>query len=211
LGGGSFQGFLELLKLLRNREDADIEAEITKRTETTVEIGKFKFHRKCFEHRRNPKLREPVEDMVRPLQDPEIEEMQFSLPALAHQMVIPRSERQHFFFPPSDGNGETFQYRCLLEVISPSLGYEYVWRLRDIANNRTFTASVQDAKFLKQVSQGGVAFRHGSKLDVELHVVARERDDGNHSLRHTVLRVYEVIGPHEEGGLGFTLGSEGAQ
>ena len=208
LGGGSFLGFLELLRFLRNRKDADVEAEITRRTETYVQFGDFKFQRRCFEQRRNPKLREPAEEMVRPLQDPEIESMQFSLPTLAHQMIIPRSEREHFFFPPGDGNGETFTYRGLFEVISPTLGYEYVWRLKDIANSRTFTASIQDDKFSKVVSKGGVAFSHGSKLDAELQVVVRERDDGKQSLQYRVLKVYEVISPTEQTGLNFTLGGE---
>lgn len=208
-GGGGLAGFLEMLRRLRNRKDAEIEPEITRKTETYIQFGNLKVEHKCFEQRRNPKLREPAEEMVRPLQDPEIEGMQLSVPTIEHQIVIPRSEREHFFFPPGEGGGETFTYRCLLEVISPSLGYEYVWRFKDIANNRTFTASLQDAKFSKRVSEGSVAFRHGSKLDAELQVVVREREDGSKSLQYTVLKVYEAIGPTEETGLSFAPGDEG--
>ena len=208
LGGGSLVGFLELLRFLGNREDPAVESEITRETKTTIQFGSLKVHRHCYEQRRNPKLREPIEEMVRPLEDPEIDAMQFSLPTLAHQLTISRSEREHFFFPLDDGIGETFTYRALFEVMSAALGYEYVWRFRDIRNNRTFTASIQDNKFSKLVSQGSVAFSHGSKLDAEMQVVVRDIENGKKSLKYTVLRVYEVISPPEQSQLNFSLDKE---
>ena len=116
--------------------------------------------------------------MVRPLQNPGIEE--FQVRDSKHEVVerVNRNERE-YFDPHTEvlmaPELEDFEYEGTYRIEKLSFVDRFKWTFSD--GDMTFNASIEDESFRDQITSGVIAFRHGDSLRLRIRRRTTRQDD----------------------------------
>ena len=133
-----------------------------------------------------------LDGITAPLERPGIQSFRFRQDQ-GEVVAITQEERPYFALPPAVQQEvvDAVIPAAIYQIISPVLEGDTKWRLHD--GSATFSATIKDREFLREVESGAISFRNGDSIKAEMRFHQSSTPDGRTKTEREVLRVLDYV------------------